>query len=111
MKAFEVTLTVTVIAEDAEEALEYVDNECRFMIESSLSDCPSTKGYQVLKHAEYTGGDERMDTILYNLREDARVRALLHPLLDTEQPAGMAPLPEGAIVYADKNYLKESNDE
>ena len=77
MKAFEVTVTVTVIAEDAEEALDYVDGECRFMIESSLSDCPSTKGYQVLKHAEYTGGDERMDTILYNLREDARVEKII----------------------------------
>lgn len=40
-----------------------------------------------------------------------RVNALLHPLLNTEQPVGMAPLPEGVIVYADKNYLKETDDE
>lgn len=75
IKAYEVTLTVLVIAED--EALEYVDNECRFMTESSLSDCPSTKGYKLRTHAEYTGGDERMDIILYNLREDARVEKLM----------------------------------
>ena len=77
MKAYEITVTVTVIAESVEEALDYVDGECRFMIESSLSDCPSTKGYQILTHAEYTGGDERIDTILYNLREDARVEKLI----------------------------------
>lgn len=64
IKAFEVTVTVLVIAEDENEALEYVDSECRFMTESSLSDCPSTKGYKLRTHAEYTGGDERIDALL-----------------------------------------------
>ena len=64
IKAFEVTVTVLVIAEDENEALDYVDSECRFMIESSLSNCPSTKGYKLRTHAEYTGGDEHMDALL-----------------------------------------------
>ena len=54
-------------------------------------------------------GQHEIDQLVkagYTILSVHRVNAL-HPLLDTEQPVGMAPLPEGVIVYADKNYLKE----